>query len=188
MLPYVQTLPLCLLTPLTHEVVSFYVYGSFPVLLPSLNAFWKWSVRLLSASYDSVSIALVGLKRIFIRGNKVIKQEQQTSVALSPQVNYTDWETATCRRNLVPTLVEIEFSRPKPLLFFQVSPHLSSRGWVDPVPDPLLLRKSGSTGNRTQDLWVSSQINIKWWVWDGSKTVLVNNPWLKRKIWDDKLS
>jgi hypothetical protein len=28
---------------------------------------------------------------------------------------------------------------------------------VDPVPDPLLLRKSGSTGNRTQDLWVSSQ-------------------------------
>jgi hypothetical protein len=28
---------------------------------------------------------------------------------------------------------------------------------VDPVPDPLLLRKSGSAGNRTQDLWVSSQ-------------------------------
>jgi hypothetical protein len=28
---------------------------------------------------------------------------------------------------------------------------------VDPVPDPLLLRKSGSTGNRTRDLWVCSQ-------------------------------
>jgi hypothetical protein len=28
---------------------------------------------------------------------------------------------------------------------------------VDPVPDPLLLRKSGSTGNRTQDLWICSQ-------------------------------
>jgi hypothetical protein len=28
---------------------------------------------------------------------------------------------------------------------------------VDPVPDPLLLRKSGSGGNRTRDLWVSSQ-------------------------------
>jgi hypothetical protein len=24
---------------------------------------------------------------------------------------------------------------------------------VDPVPDPLLLRKSGSTRNRTRDLW-----------------------------------
>jgi hypothetical protein len=28
---------------------------------------------------------------------------------------------------------------------------------VNPVPDPLLLRKSGSAGNRTWDLWVISQ-------------------------------
>jgi hypothetical protein len=28
---------------------------------------------------------------------------------------------------------------------------------VDPVPDPLQLRKFGSAGNRRQDLWVSSQ-------------------------------
>jgi hypothetical protein len=28
---------------------------------------------------------------------------------------------------------------------------------ADPVPDPLLFRKSGSAGNRTRDLWVSSQ-------------------------------
>jgi hypothetical protein len=34
--------------------------------------------------------------------------------------------------------------------FFQVAPKLYSRGWVDPVPDPLLLRKSGSAENRTQ--------------------------------------
>jgi hypothetical protein len=27
---------------------------------------------------------------------------------------------------------------------------LYSRGWVDPVPDPLLHRKSGSAGNRTR--------------------------------------
>jgi hypothetical protein len=33
--------------------------------------------------------------------------------------------------------------------FFEVVPQLYSRGWVDPVPDPLL-RKSGSAGNRTQ--------------------------------------
>jgi hypothetical protein len=37
---------------------------------------------------------------------------------------------------------------------FQVAPQLYSRGWVDPVPDPLLLRKSGSAGNRTRDLWI----------------------------------
>jgi hypothetical protein len=34
--------------------------------------------------------------------------------------------------------------------FFQVAPQLYSRGWVDPVPDPLLLKKSGSAGNRTR--------------------------------------
>jgi hypothetical protein len=33
------------------------------------------------------------------------------SVALSPKANYTDWSTATCRRNLVPTFVDREVSR-----------------------------------------------------------------------------
>jgi hypothetical protein len=31
------------------------------------------------------------------------EKKQTNSVALSPQANYTDWATATCRRNLVPT-------------------------------------------------------------------------------------
>jgi hypothetical protein len=34
--------------------------------------------------------------------------------------------------------------------FFLVSPQLYSWGWVDPVPEPLLIIKSGSTGNRTR--------------------------------------
>jgi hypothetical protein len=37
--------------------------------------------------------------------------------------------------------------------FFQVTPQLYSRGWVYPVPDPLLLRKSGSAGNRNRTSW-----------------------------------
>jgi hypothetical protein len=41
-------------------------------------------------------------------------------------------------------------------LFIQVAPQLSSRGWVDPVPDPLLLKKSGRVGNRTRDFWICS--------------------------------
>jgi hypothetical protein len=41
--------------------------------------------------------------------------------------------------------------------FFQVAPHLYSRGWVDPVPDPLLHRKSGGAGNRTRVFWICSQ-------------------------------
>jgi hypothetical protein len=34
--------------------------------------------------------------------------------------------------------------------FFQIAPQLYSRGWVDPVPEPLLLRKSVSAGNQTR--------------------------------------
>jgi hypothetical protein len=40
-------------------------------------------------------------------------------------------------------------SRPELLFFFQVAPQLYL-GWVDPVPDQLLLRKSGSAGNQTR--------------------------------------
>jgi hypothetical protein len=41
--------------------------------------------------------------------------------------------------------------------FFQVAPQLHSRGWMDPVPDWLLLGKSGRAGNRTRDHWICSQ-------------------------------
>jgi hypothetical protein len=37
--------------------------------------------------------------------------KQTNSVAFSPQANYTDWATATCRRNLVPTFVDRGVSR-----------------------------------------------------------------------------
>jgi hypothetical protein len=35
-----------------------------------------------------------------------------------------------------------------PIFSFPVAPQLYSRGWVDPIPDPLLLGKFGSAGNR----------------------------------------
>jgi hypothetical protein len=38
-------------------------------------------------------------------------KKQTNSVALSPRANYTDWATATCRRNLVPTFVDRRMSR-----------------------------------------------------------------------------
>jgi hypothetical protein len=34
------------------------------------------------------------------------KHNKTNSVAFSPQVNYTYWVTATCRRNLVPTFAD----------------------------------------------------------------------------------
>jgi hypothetical protein len=43
----------------------------------------------------------------------------------------------------------LDFSR---YFFIQLAPKLSSRGWVDSVPDRLHLRKSGSAENGTRDL------------------------------------
>jgi hypothetical protein len=40
-----------------------------------------------------------------------VLRSQTNSVAFSPQANYTDWTTATCRRNLVPTFVDRRVSR-----------------------------------------------------------------------------
>jgi hypothetical protein len=48
------------------------------------------------------------------------------------------------------TIVSIKLSFGSRYFFLQVALQLYSRGWVDPVPDPLLLRKSGSAGNRTR--------------------------------------
>jgi hypothetical protein len=56
----------------------------------------KWREHLTSVS-----------KRRF-QGKLITKQN---SVVLNPRANYTDWATATCRRNLVPTFVHRAVSR-----------------------------------------------------------------------------
>jgi hypothetical protein len=69
---------------------------------------------------------------------------------------FSGYRVSRGQRNEFPRPL-IRFSRPEPLLSFQVAPHLSPRGWVDPVPDPLLLKKNSSAGNQTQDLCSCSQ-------------------------------
>jgi hypothetical protein len=56
-----------------------------------------------------------------------------------------------------PTAANLSFLDLSRKLFFQVAPQLSSRGRVDLVPEPFLLRKSCSAGNRTRHLCVCSQ-------------------------------
>jgi hypothetical protein len=41
--------------------------------------------------------------------------------------------------------------------FLQAAPQLYLRGWVDHVPEPLLLRKSGSAEKSNPGLWICSQ-------------------------------
>jgi hypothetical protein len=47
----------------------------------------------------------VGRKQRSCKVNKT-KNKKTNSMDLSPQANYTDWATAICRRNLVPTFVD----------------------------------------------------------------------------------
>jgi hypothetical protein len=51
----------------------------------------------------------------------------------------------------------LDFQDRSRYFFYEVAPQLYSRGWVNSVPDPLLLRKCGSAGNRNPDLWICSQ-------------------------------
>jgi hypothetical protein len=56
----------------------------------------------------------------------------------------------------IPTAVNLGFL-DRSRYFLEIAPQLYPRGWVDPVPDPLLLRKSGSARNWTRSLWIASQ-------------------------------
>jgi hypothetical protein len=90
--------------------------------------------------------------------------------------------------------------RPEQLLFLSVAPQLYSWGWVDPITERHLLRKSCSAGNRTRtsgSLSRNSDYRINVWAeymkarsitslkHMGSLRLLkCANPWDDWKVWD----
>jgi hypothetical protein len=91
--------------------------------------------------------------------------------ALSPQAKYIDWGSlwsekllqiftgmgfAACSAHRTPTTVNLEFPNRSRKVFLQIAPQLSSKVWMDPVQDLLLLRKHCRAWKRTRDLWNSS--------------------------------
>jgi hypothetical protein len=96
-----------------------------------------------------------------------LSTESKTKLhGVSPRAKYTDRAIAPCRRSDCQRFADrgchvvsvtdpygriLGFLDRSRYFFLQVFPQLYSRGWVDPVPDPLLLRKSGNAGNRTRD-------------------------------------
>jgi hypothetical protein len=90
------------------------------------------------------------------------------SCSSSLNVTWVREGTAACRRSYYQLLrchvvsvtdpygLILGFLDRRRYFFFQIAPQLYSRDWVDPVPDPLL-RKSGSAGNRTRNLWICNQ-------------------------------
>jgi hypothetical protein len=102
----------------------------------------------------------------------------------SPQANYTDRsklvpilriEGVPWSAQRIPTAVNLGFLDLSRYFSNEVATQLSSRGSVDPVPAPLLLRKSGSAGSRTRDLCICSQ---KLWPLDHRGGVFREQPLL----------
>jgi hypothetical protein len=62
-----------------------------------------------------------------------------------------------------PTVINLSFLDRSRYFSFKQLLIYSHKGGVDPVTDPLLLRKSGSAGNRTPDLWDCSQTTETVW-------------------------
>jgi hypothetical protein len=67
---------------------------------------WLWRI---SSSGMLRRVALVWTDVSEALSDSIIKYTN--SVAFSPQANYTDWATATCWRNLVPTFADRRVSR-----------------------------------------------------------------------------
>jgi hypothetical protein len=96
------------------------------------------------------------------KGSNSVSLPHINSVAFSPQANYTDWATdiglqilvltfadrgvSHGQRGRTPTIVNLSFVDRSHYFFFQVVPHLSSRGWVDPVPNTMLLAPGIESG------------------------------------------
>jgi hypothetical protein len=70
---------------------------------------------------------------------------------------FVDREVSRGQRGRSPAVVNLSFLDRSCYFSFRQLLIYSHKGRVDPVPDPLLLRKSGSAGNRTRELWVRSQ-------------------------------
>jgi hypothetical protein len=80
-----------------------------------------------------------------------------TAAADEVSANFCGLGSVAWSAQRVPTAVNLGILDQRRYFFIQVAPHLSSRGSMDPVPDPLLVRKFGSVAYQTRDLWVCSQ-------------------------------
>jgi hypothetical protein len=85
--------------------------------------------------------------------NRTILTERPPYVS-EVSTNFCGKKVSRGQRNWSPRPLISIFQIRRRYFSIQVAPQLFSRGWVDPVPDPLLLRKSGSAGNGSPVLWI----------------------------------
>jgi hypothetical protein len=78
-------------------------------------------------------------------------------------------EGATWSAWLIPPAVFSRFSKQEPLLFYQVAPQLYSRGWVHPVPDPLLFCTNSPYTFKIRQFPV--HLTFRWWIGQRQKVL-----------------
>jgi hypothetical protein len=117
------------------------------VLQDSTFCLW-WDLMLLLMSWQNYTerLSIIQLSKQWIWVSC-----SEKSVLIGVLRTSIDWKPDVMEQQILPssnTLSVCEFY----MIFYlyQVAPQLYSLGWVNPVPDPLLLRKSGSTGIRTR--------------------------------------
>jgi hypothetical protein len=111
---------------------------------------------ILQNYHSFVQTKLKDLNAVALVGERTMPAERPPFVG-KVVPTYLRIEGVAWSAQRIPTVINLGFLDRSRYFFFQVAPQLSSRGWVDPVPDPLLLRKSGNAGNQTQDLGICSQ-------------------------------
>jgi hypothetical protein len=79
---------------------------------------------------------------------RTIPTERLTLVS-EVSANFSGYRVLRGQRNESPTVVNFGFL-DRSCYLLEISPQLSSRGWVDSIPDPLLHIKSGSARNQTR--------------------------------------
>jgi hypothetical protein len=87
---------------------------------------------------------------------------QPSMLSLLRRNRWSQWrvllvESVAWSAQRIPTTDNLDSPNRSRYFWIQVTPQLSSRDWMDPVPDLLLHRNSGSDGDRTRDLWICSQ-------------------------------
>jgi hypothetical protein len=67
---------------------------------------WRTWSKVKGSNVTSFCCAHIAMRSVKDAKQQQQKKQKTNSVALSPRANYTDWSTATCRRNLVSTFVD----------------------------------------------------------------------------------
>jgi hypothetical protein len=96
------------------------------------------------------------LNSVALAGRRTIPTERQPLVG-EVSANFLRIEGVALSAQRTPTAVNLCFLGRSRYSSIQVAPQLSSRGRVDPGPDPQHLRKSRSAGKQTRNLWICSQ-------------------------------